>query len=260
MPALKIAIDLASLRQPFRKALAMAARMGAKGVELDARSDLRPSEITGTALRELRGLLTEHNLKVAAVGFQTRRGYDVPDEIERRVAATKAAMRLAADLRAEIVINQIGAVPTEPGGPEWLLLVQTLTDLGQFGHHIGARLAAQTGTESGADLARLLAALPPQSIAVDLDPGNLIMNNLSPLEAVQSLGSAIVHVHARDAVRDLTRRRGIEVPLGRGSADFPNLLGALEEHQFRGFFTIRRTEGDDPEYEVGQAVKYLQNL
>jgi sugar phosphate isomerase/epimerase len=260
VPAVKIAIQLASLKLPLRKGLMAASRLGASAVEIDARGELRPQDVTGTGLRELRRLLEDHNLRVSAVGFRTRRGYDVPEEAERRVAATKAAMKMAADLRAPVVVNQVGRVPDEPEGAGWNQLVQALSDLSLYGHHVGALLAAQTGSESGADLARLIAALPDQGIGVDLDPGNLIINGFSPLEAVESLAPNILHVHARDAVRDLARGRGLEVPLGRGTADFPALLGALEDRQYRGYFTIAREDADEPEVEIGNAVKYLRNL
>ena len=196
---IKIGIQLASLRLPFRKALAVAARLGATGVEIDARGELRPHELGQTGLREVRRLLEEHNLRVSAVGLRTRRGYDVAAEIDKRVAATKNALQFAADLRAPVVVNQVGRVPAESSGGEWRQLVESLTDLGRFGQHVGATLAAQTGTESGADLARLLDALPPHAIGVDLDPGNLIINAFSPLEAVEALGSRILHVHAATA-------------------------------------------------------------
>ena len=54
MPAVKIGIQLASLRLPLRKGLAAAARLGASAVEIDARGEIRPQELSGTALRELR--------------------------------------------------------------------------------------------------------------------------------------------------------------------------------------------------------------
>jgi sugar phosphate isomerase/epimerase len=259
VPQLKIGIQLASLRQPFRKALVAAARLGVSGIEIDARDELRPETMTQTALRELRRLVEEHGLAIAAVGFQTRRGYDALDDLDRRIAATKRAMKFAADLRAPILINQVGRVPEE-NTATWQRLVESLSELGQYGQHVGTLLAAQTGTESGADLARLRAALPTGSIGIDLDPGNLIVNGFSPLEAVETLGSEIVYVHARDGVRDLARGRGLEVPLSRGSADFPALLGALEERHYRGFFTIARHEADDPEAEVAAAVSYLKSL
>jgi len=260
MPALKIAVQLASLRMPLRKALIAAARMGARAVEIDARGELRPQEMSQTGLRELRRLLEDHGLAVSVVGFRTRRGYDTAQDIERRVAATKAAMKFAADLRAPVVVNQVGHVPSEGEGASWKLLVATLEDLGRHGQHVGATLAAQTGSESGEDLARLVAALTPGAIGVDLDPGELIINGFSPLEAVTALAPHILHVHAHDAVRDLARGRGLEVPLGRGSADFPALLGALEDRQYRGYLTIARQDSDQPEYEIGEAVKYLSSL
>ena len=41
-------------------------------------------------------------------------------------------------------------------------------------------------------------------------------------------------------------------------ADFPELLGALEEHQYRGYFTIERENASNPVYEIGEAVKFLR--
>ncbi len=68
------------------------------------------------------------------------------------------------------------------------------------------------------------------------------------------------HVRARDGVRDLAQGRGIETPLGRGTADFPALAGVLEDHAYRGHFTIDRQESADPITDVGNAVQFLQNL
>ena len=86
------------------------------------------------------------------------------------------------------------------------------------------------------------------------------MNDFSPLEAVQTLGSNIIHIHARDGVRDFARGRGVEVPLGRGTADFAALLGALEEHGYRGYITVAPTTADDPTTEIGDAISYLKSL
>ncbi len=268
MLTLRIGIQTASLRQPLKKALQTAAELGADAVEIDARRELPPREFSQTGLRQFRKVLEDTNLKVCAVGFQTRRGYDVEDDLDRRVAATKEAMQMAYSLGAPVVINQIGAVPPDPSADDtssadrrrWQLLVEVLTDLGMFGQRCGARLAAETGTESGADLARLLAACPEGLIAVNFDPGNLIVNRFSPADAIEALGAQIAHVHVKDAVRDLSRGRGVEVPVGRGSADFPNLLALLEERDYRGYLTIERGETDDPVFEIGQAVKFLRNV
>ncbi|MEX0820329.1 MAG: sugar phosphate isomerase/epimerase family protein [Pirellulaceae bacterium] len=257
---LKVGIQLASLQLPFKKALHTAAELGANGVEIDARNDLKPQELSHTGLRQLRKTLDDRNLRVCAVGFQTRRGYNVLDDLDRRVEATKEAMQFAYDLGASVVINQVGRIPDEPVGPEWDLLVQVLTDIGRFGQRVGATLAVETGSEDAAKLRQLLDALPAGSIGVNLDPGNLIVNGFSASEAAKRLGEHVIHVHAKDGVRDLAQGRGLETQLGRGAADFPEILAILEEHEYRGYFTIERKHAQDPVLEVGQAVQYLRRL
>lgn len=260
MPELKIGVQLASLRQPFKKALHTAGDMGASAVEIDARNQVKPHELSQTGLHQLRKLLTDRNLRVCAIGFRTRSGYDVTDNLTARVDATKEAMRMAYKLGANVVVNQIGRVPSEPSGAAWDSLVEVLTDLGRFGQHIGAVLAAETGTEDATALARLIEALPVGCLAVNLDPGNLIVNGFSASEAVKVLGIHTLHVHAKDGVRDLAQGRGLETQMGRGSVDFPELIGGLEEHDYGGYFTIEREAGDDPVQDVRRAVEYLRSL
>lgn len=260
MPSLRLAVQLRSLKLPLKKALQIANGWRVSGVEIDARGETNPRDLTQTGRRQLRKLLDDFGLRVAAVGFRTRRGYDVADQLERRIEATKAAMQLAYDLGASLVVNQVGRVPEKSEGSAWSLLGEALGELGAYGQRVGALLAAETGSESGGDLRRLIEALPPGSLAVALNPGNLIVNGFSPLEAIAELGPHIQYVHAKDGVRDLARGRGVEVELGRGSADFAALLGALAEHDYRGYWTIEREHSADPVHEIGQAVSYLQNL
>lgn len=260
MQTRRIGIQLASLRMPFKKALETAARLGAAAVEIDARGEVRPRDFTGTAQRQLRKMLDDLRLKVCAVGFRTRRGYNVVDDLDRRISATKEAMDFAYALGANVVINHVGSIPEEPTGPHWDQLVDSLTELGKYGQRCGAVLAAETGSESGPSLRKLIDALPDGSLAVNFDPGNLVVNAFPVDEALAALAGRIAHVHAKDGVRDLAQGRGLEVPLGRGTADFPALLGALEEQGYRGFFTIEREKCNQPLEEISAAVEYLRQL
>jgi sugar phosphate isomerase/epimerase len=74
------------------------------------------------------------------------------------------------------------------------------------------------------------------------------------------VGQHIAHVHAVDAVRDLAGGDSTEVELGRGSVDFPALVGQLEEHNYRDWLTIERRHSSQPAEDVGNAVKYLRSL
>jgi sugar phosphate isomerase/epimerase len=240
--------------------LQAAAQLGATAVEIDGRDELRPDDLSQTGRRQFRKMLEDLNLRVAAIGFRTRRGYNVAEDLDRRVAATKDALRLAHELGSSIVVNQVGRVSPTDDTPDWNLMVEALTDLGSYGQRVGATLAAETGSESGADLARLIRALPDGSLGVTFNPGNLIVNGLSPLDAIAALGRNILYVHAKDGVHDRARGRGDEVPLGRGLADFPSLLGALEDFGYRGYLCVAREQAEDPAFEISQAMKYLKSL
>jgi sugar phosphate isomerase/epimerase len=260
MLQIKRGVELASLKLPFKKALLTARELGAEGVEIDARHELRSEELSHTGVRQVRKMLDDLNLRVAAVSFRTRRGYHVLEELEARLEATRRAMRLAYDLGTNVVVNHIGRVPPESDAAATGTMVEALAELGRYGQKVGALVAAETGSESGPELARLIARLPPGSIGVDFNPAKLILNGHSPREAIELLGPHVLHVHATDATRDLSLGRGVEVALGQGSAELPELLAVLEENQYRGYITISRRDSDDPLSDVRQAMEYLRNL
>ena len=270
MSNVKIGIQTRSLRQPLKRAIQTAAQFGADGIEIDARAELPPAQMSQTAIRQFRKLLDDLNLRVSTVSFMTRRGYDVVDDLDRRVTATQAAMRMAQAIGAGVVINRVGRASGEsivgatagssPPSQRYSRLVEVLSMLGAYGERIGARLAAQTGSESGVELNQLLSAVADQTVGVDLHPSALIFNGHDPQEAVADLGPRILHVHACDAVRDLSRGQAIEVELGRGSADLPGLLGRLTEFDYRGWVTIECANSADPIGDAGNAVAYLRSL
>ncbi len=258
MPQLNIAARLSAFGLPLKKALHAAARSGATAVEIDARNVIRPSELTDTAYRQLRKMLDDLNLRVSSVRFQTRHGYDYVPRLSERVDATKAAMRMAYRLGCNVVVNQIGRVSDQPESPGYQQMTAVLADLGRFGTHVGAFLAAETGSEPGERLAEVLSADNNVFTGVAFNPGNLIVNGFSVEEALQALSAHVQLVIARDGVQDLAKGRGIEVPLGEGTADFPQILGSLEDRQYRGWFVVG-DEGDG-EAEVTRNVQYLSNL
>lgn len=264
MPELRIGIALSSLRQPFKQALHTAAHLGATGIEIDARNGLRPQELSDTGLRQLRKMMEDLNLRIAAVRFQTRRGYDTPDDIERRIDATKETMKFAYRLGAPVVINAVGRVPAIEGpdaDPDARsLLKTTLNDLARHGQHVGAMLACETGTEPIERLVGLLDEMSEQAIGISLNPANLIVNGFYEVDAIQSARSRMLSVTARDAVRDLARGRGLEVQLGRGMAEFPQILATLEDIPYRGWFIVDRESPGNAVVEIGQAISFLRSL
>ncbi|MCO8125471.1 sugar phosphate isomerase/epimerase [Stieleria sp. TO1_6] len=258
MAELKLALRLDSLGLSLKRSLDVAAQMGVHLVELNGRGEIHPKTLTATGLRHLKKLLDERNLRVASLRFQTRRGYDNPNDLQRRVEATKSAMDLAYKLGTSTVINGIGYLPEDQQDPRYLSLQAVLSDLGRYGARVGAFLAAETGAESGESLAELLALDEDGFVAVALNPGQLIVNRHDVGAAVKALRERIQVVCATDGVLDLAAGRGINVPIGEGTADFPQIFATLEDVAYRGPCIVGRR--DSSLQELQQGIEYLGNL
>ncbi|WP_044255166.1 sugar phosphate isomerase/epimerase family protein [Rhodopirellula sp. SWK7] len=316
MAEIKIAVRVDSIGNvnpsaaSLRRVLSWVASTGATSVELCGRRVLNVSELSDTAVRTLRKILDDLNLQIASIRFPTRHGFDHLENLDRRIEATKSAMRAAYRLGAPLVVNQIGPVPAPPapkstggaagdpngsiltGGlppagltlseaqawatgsapqvssgpeivdPRWNTLREVLDDLGRFGARVGSFFAAETGTEPGEHLARLIDMSSEAYIAVALNPGQLIINRHSVPDAVAALKDRIRIVNAVDGVLDLSAGRGIAVPVGQGTADFPSLIGQLEDIPYRGPFVVGRSDmpPETAPQEIVQSIEYLRNL
>jgi sugar phosphate isomerase/epimerase len=257
---LKIAVDLSSLRGPLKQTLQGAARLGAEGVLIDARNSLRPSDLSDTGRRQLKKMLNDLGLRVAGVRFPTRRGYDVAQDLDRRIDATKEAMKFAYSLGSNVVVNAVGRVPEEEDHPGYQQLQSSLADLARYGQHVGAMLACETGSEPVERLVGLLESQEERAIGLAFNPGNLIVQDCFSDESIRRAADWTLAVIASDGVRDLAMGRGLSVPLGQGSAEFPEILGVLEERHFSGWLTVGRAGTETPFDELADAVAYLKRL
>ena len=143
---------------------------------------------------------------------------------------------------------------------------------------MGAHFAVETGPETSLVLKGFLDSLNSTGVSVNLDPANLRMvTGDDPVQAVYNLRKYIVHTHAKDGNRLVIGNpeyiygvthpipvecQGVqyfeEVPLGTGSVDFPAYLAALDDIGFRGFLTIEREVGENPEADIKTAYDFLK--
>ena len=262
MLQLKKGLRLECLRQPFRQALETAAQIGAEAIEVNGRTELKPKDMSRTAVRHLRKMLADYQLKISAVNFPTRAGYSSLEMLEPKIEGTKAAMTMAYELGCNVVVNDVGPVPEDRESAAWQTLTEALADIGQHGQRCGAWLAAKTCASSGdgSRLKELIDFLPVQSLLVDFDPSSFLLAEHSAVEAMKLLAEHVVNFRARDAVRDFSLGRGVEVELGRGSIDWAALLGMLEQKNYLGYITIDRDADSNPVAQCAQGLEYLSNL
>jgi L-ribulose-5-phosphate 3-epimerase len=255
-----IGVRLESLGLRLRKGLAEASRLGVSGVQLDAVGDLSPGKLSQTGRREFLHLLKAHDLELTALGCPLRRGLDSADDQQRRLEHVRKVMALSYDLGPRVVVVQAGQVHQDAGSPEARRLREALADLGAYGDRVGARLALETGLESGADLAAFLKTFDTGSLAANLDPANLLLHGFDPYAAAGALAGLIAHVHAKDCRKGSASRAAQEVPLGRGDIDWLRFLEALGEVEYRGWLTVERESGADRLADVAAGVAFLRRL
>lgn len=262
MLQLKKALRLECLRQPFRQAMETASRIGAEAIEVNGRTELKPKDMSRTAVRHLKKLLEDHRLKISAVNFPTRAGYSSLELLEPKIEGTKAAMTMAYELGCSVVANDIGPIPEDRESQAWQTLTEALSDIGNHGQRCGAWLAAKTSTTTGdgVKLKELIDMLPIHSLLVDFDPASFVLAEHSAADAMNLLAEHVANFRARDAVRDFSLGRGVEVEVGRGSIDWAELLGALEQKNYSGYITIDRDAEADPVAQCAQGLEYLTNL
>ena len=262
MLQLKKGLRLECLRQPFRKALETASQIGAEAIEVNGRTEIKPREMSRTAIRHLKKMLEDHRLKISAVNFPTRVGYSELELLEPKIEGTKAAMSMAWELGCNVVVNDIGPIPEDHESTAWKTLTEALSEIGQHGQRCGSWLAARTTSSAGdgVRMKELIDLLPVQSLFVDFDPASFLLNEHSPSDALRLLAEHVVSFRARDAVRDFSLGRGVEVELGRGSTDWATLLGLLEQKHYSGYITIDRDAESDPVMQCAQGLEFLTNL
>jgi L-ribulose-5-phosphate 3-epimerase len=255
MARIKIGISLRSLPMPLRPSLQSAQRLGVAGVDLAAKGDLLPQNLTQSGRREVRHLLRSLDLELTAVFCPLRRGLDVAENQEARIDFVRQVMSLSFDLGPRLVIVQAGRMPEKEDEPNFPLMRDALSALARHGDRTGTRLALDAGLESAEALNAFLNRLDTGSLAVNFNPANMLIAGHNPYESARIFRQRTVHIDAQDA-RRVSPNRTATVPLGHGDIDWMLLLSTLEEIEYRGPINVLT----DDAAELAGGVSFLRRL
>ena len=226
--------------RPVRDQLYEAARLGARGVVLDATGDLAPHRLSETGRRELRHVLRTVELSLVGLSMPTRRAFDTADQLDDRIRRADAAFGMAYELGTKLVLAPAALYRRRRDAQRRETFTNALHALAGRAEHRGVRLALETGAEPGAELNSFLEALSSPGLAVSIDPASALAASIDPVRCVRELGAWVVHAYAGDATGSAgvagPNPRGIGFPAG--ALDWEEYLGALEEIGYSGFLTI----------------------
>jgi sugar phosphate isomerase/epimerase len=259
MKPLQIAIATRCLNRPLKAAVVLASELGAGGVQLDARAELKPSEISATGRRELLHMLDDVGLAVASLDFPIRSPLAAQERLDARLQSLKQTMDFAYHLKARTVTVKLGGLPPESDAGEMSLLLAVLDDLARHANRAGVTLALGMGGESAERMRTVLSGITSGPIGIDFDPAAIVASGRPSLEVLDVLSTLVAHVVDRDAVREGGGLAN-EVPLGRGDVTWDELLARLHEVDYRGWLCVNRTTGEDRPGDAGRAVQFLQSI
>ncbi len=269
-------------KMPLDDSLRLACELGFDGVQIYASvGDFSPEALTDKRKAEIKKILAEKGLEISALcGDMGGYGFQIEADNAERIEKTKRIIDLACEFDCHVITTHIGVIPSDVTHPRYSVMLDAMRECGVYAKEKGVTLAIETGPES-ADILLGFLKRTEGGVGVNLDPANFVMvTDEDPAEAVEKLGSYIVHTHIKDGkmlkktdpeiIYDVFAKGGIEelnvsdyfieTPLGEGDVDFSSYLSALDKIGFDGYLTIERETGSDPKSDIIKAKHLLDSL
>ena len=282
MSEFSIGVMVDSFRLPIPEGIRKAREVGADGIQIYVvDGEMSAEQLDAGARADLKTLIQDNGLEISALcGDLGGHGFQIAAENPDKVRRSKAIVDLAVDLGTTVVTTHIGVVPDDSASPIYAHQLDACRQLGQYAEDHGVAFAIETGPETAVTLKAFLEDVGSKGVGVNLDPANLIMVlNDDPVAAVYTLKDHIVHTHAKDGVQyrpcDPVQvyasfaEGGIEglnigelfneLPLGEGAVDWDAYLQALRDIGYRGYLTVEREVGENPEADIRKAVEFLRS-
>lgn len=267
-----------SFKTDMPNVLKKAKALGLQGIQLHAtQGDHTPEQMTDEKIREFLKMVEDNGLIISAICGDLGHGFNDPSLNPKLIEKSKILVDYAKKLGTDIITTHIGVVPEDINHPRFAIMQKACQELADYADSMGAHFAVETGPEKAITLKTFLDTLGSKGVAVNMDPANFVMvTGDDPVKAVHTLKDYIVHTHAKDGNKlydlspeiiygmsesDMLQLPAFEeVPLGKGGVDFKAYLTALEEIGYKGFLTIEREVGTNPEADIIIAADYLRDI
>jgi len=245
--------------QAFITGVRKASELGAEGIQAYATfGALQFDQMNKDKIKEVLDIVKSNGLIFSAIcGDFGGHGFEDKLENVKKVENSKRVIDLAKEFECDIVTTHIGTVPEDECEKKDIMR-EACRELAIYADSIGSAFAVETGPEPCVTLGSFLDSLGAMGVRVNFDPANLVMCVADdPVKGVDILKKYIVHTHAKDGVMVGSREGYRELPLGQGDVDFDNYLLALDKIGYKGFLTIEREVGDNPEADIKLAKDFL---
>jgi sugar phosphate isomerase/epimerase len=245
--------------QDFELSCRTAQELGYQGVEVRMVWDKNIVDLSDAQVADLRRLADTHGLRIFSIAspvfkcthpeggpidhrfeqdaFQAAHSFEDQDRVLRR--AIQVALALGAPI-IRVFSFWRTVEPQRLFGHIVAALAPAIDLAARHGLRIGLENEHACNLGSAAEAAPVLRALDAPNLGLVWDPGNSYMAGATPFPDDYSLipVSRIVHVHAKDGVRNEAGDRVIWGPLGEGCVRWQEQIQALARDGYQGAISI----------------------
>ncbi len=221
------------------------AALGYEGIQLRANVLAR----FGDRPAELRALLAGRGLTFVALSSGSIR-VDAPNEAAMIDAHLRNArfLRYAGGLYLQLTVDRPGGRAATDG--DFATAARLLTEIGRRVSEIGVAVGLHPHmgslAERPADVDRLMDAVDPRWVKLELDVAHYLQGGGDPAAAIRRYGDRLLFVHVKD-VEPRTAAPGYRfVELGRGRLDVRGVFDALASVGFHGWAVVELDDVTDP--------------
>ena len=174
-----------------------------------------------------------------------------------------AAARFATKIGVKRVATHAGFLPENINDPEYHDIIAILRYITKKYKELGVNFLFETGQETPVALLRIIEAIGLDNVGINLDCGNLICyGKANPSDAVRIFGKYVMDTHIKDCLYPTDGMHlGVEVKVGEGLANFPEVIKLLKEVGYQGNFVIEREiTGEQQMKDILDTKVYLENI
>lgn len=289
--SLLLCVATEDLDPALKKAIGLAASFEVPGVRLNTRAELNVGKTTGSAIRQTLHFVKERQMKVAGLYCPTRHALYDAEFLEPRLDVIRQSMSLCRKLETTELLIRCGRIPdpqsAEPkvanpvsideaanpfsfsqaaaaprelsGAAQFTTLTELLNDLAQHGNHVGCTLNLILTDYDQIRIQSLLNSVTTGPLNITFDPATAVMTGASVAQTYRDLYRHIGYIRARDALKDVDGA-GAEAAVSDGTVSWIELLPTLAEADYRGWFCVERTGGDNRRDGVRRGVSFIKSL
>jgi len=181
----------------------------------------------------------------------------------KRIEEIVMGADFAVKIGAPRVATHVGFLPESIGDAQYYPVLAALKHIVRECEKRGVTFLFETGQETPVTLLRFIEAIASPNVGINMDTANLILYGKgNPVDALDVIGKYVRNTHCKDGLFPTNGRElGLEVPIGEGKANLPEVIKRLDELGYEGPFIIEREiSGEQQRIDTFKARDYISDI